>query len=67
MRDDFFVNAEQYKRANNNSFYVTIIIIVSGLFLTIFSLVQYGANIGRMANMYFYGGRWLWKKENLHV
>ena len=43
------MNAEQYKRANNNSFYVTIIIIVSGLFLTIFSLVQYGANIGRMA------------------
>ena len=43
------MNSEQYKRANNNSFYVTIIIILSGLLLTVFSLFQYGATIGRIS------------------
>ncbi|SFU81046.1 methyl-accepting chemotaxis protein [Butyrivibrio sp. M55] len=42
------MNAEQYKRANNNGFYVTIIIMLSGLLLTVFSLFQYGATAGRI-------------------
>ena len=43
------MNSEQYKRANNNSFYVTIIILLSGLFLTVFSVFQYGASVGRIS------------------
>lgn len=42
------MNAEQYKRANNNGFYVTIIIMLSGLLLTVFSVFQYGATAGRI-------------------
>ena len=42
------MNSKQYKRANNNGFYVTIIIMLSGLLLTVFSLFQYGATAGRI-------------------
>lgn len=45
------MNSEQYKRANNNSFYVTVIIMLSGLLLAIFSTFQHGATPGRMAIM----------------
>ncbi len=41
------MNSEQYKRANNNSFYVTIVIMVCGILLTVFSIFQYGPNLGR--------------------
>ena len=30
------MNAEQYKRANKNSYYVTIVILLSGIAMTIF-------------------------------
>ncbi|MCR5670779.1 MAG: methyl-accepting chemotaxis protein [Butyrivibrio sp.] len=43
------MNFEQYKRANNNSFYVTIIIIIAGLLITINSMVHSGPTIGRIA------------------
>ena len=46
---DYFMNSEQYKRANNNSFYVTIIIILSGFFLAVFSVFQSGVTPGRIA------------------
>ncbi|RKM61916.1 hypothetical protein D6855_00420 [Butyrivibrio sp. CB08] len=41
------MNSEQYKRANNNSFYVTIVIMISGIMMTVFSIFQYGPNLGR--------------------
>ncbi len=43
------MNAEQYKRANNNSFYVCIVIILSGLLMTIFSIFSEGMSGGKVA------------------
>ncbi len=43
------MNSEQYKRANNNSFYVTIVIILCGLLLAVFSIFQQGMTPGRLA------------------
>ncbi len=43
------MNAEQYKRANNSSFYVCIIIIVCGVLLTLFSILNSGSSIGSIS------------------
>lgn len=43
------MNAEQYKRANNNSFYVCLVIIAAGLFMTIFKAFNEGMSIGKIA------------------
>ncbi len=43
------MNAEQYKRATNNSFYVCVVILVSGLVLTIIKLFSAGVTPGRIA------------------
>ena len=43
------MNAEQYKRANNNSFYVCIVILVSGLVLTVVKMATAGVTFGRIA------------------
>lgn len=48
-KDDLYMNSEQYKRANNNSFYVIISIILVGLGITVFSILTKGANIGRIS------------------
>ena len=43
------MNAEQYKRANKNSYYVTIVILLSGLAMTVFNIVQEGMSAGKNA------------------
>lgn len=43
------MNAEQYKRANNNSYYVAMIIILSGLMITVNNIYQEGMSIGKIA------------------
>ena len=43
------MNAEQFKRANNNSFYVCIVILGSGLFLTIYKMISAAVTPGRIA------------------
>ncbi len=43
------MNAEQYRRANNNSFYVTIVILLSGVGITIFSMFREGISAGPIA------------------
>jgi methyl-accepting chemotaxis protein len=46
---NFLMNAEQYKRANKNSYYVTIVILLSGLAMTVFNIVQEGMSAGKNA------------------
>ena len=43
------MNAEQYKRANNNSFYVCVVILGSGLVLTLIKMFSAGVTPGRIA------------------
>ena len=43
------MNAEQYKRANNSSFYVCIIIILCGVVLAIYSVINDGTSAGNLA------------------
>jgi methyl-accepting chemotaxis protein len=43
------MNAEQFKRANNNSFYVCLVIIVGGILLTIFKIFSEGFGAGKIA------------------
>lgn len=43
------MNAEQFKRANTNSFYVCIVIIVSGLLISLYQLVSEGSSPGNIA------------------
>jgi methyl-accepting chemotaxis protein len=43
------MNAEQYKRANNNSFYVCAVIIAAGLLMTINDIYMQGMTIGNIA------------------
>ena len=43
------MNAEQYKRANNNSFYVCVVILGSGLILTLIKMFTQGVTPGRIA------------------
>lgn len=43
------MNAEQYKRANNNSFYVCAVIIAAGLLMTINDIYMKGMTIGNIA------------------
>lgn len=42
------MNAEQYKRANNNSFYVCMIIILGGLLLSVFKIFSEGFSGGKI-------------------
>ena len=46
------MNAEQYKRANNNSYYVTMVIILSGFALSVYNIVQEGMSTGKIAIMF---------------
>ena len=41
------MDAQQYKRANANSFYVSIITVVTGIVLTLLSLITKGFDIGK--------------------
>ncbi|MBO4456511.1 MAG: hypothetical protein J5802_02190 [Butyrivibrio sp.] len=41
------MNAEQYKRANRNSFYVSIIIVATGFIITLLSLLTKGFGTGK--------------------
>ena len=41
------MDAQQYKRANANSFYVSIITVVTGIVLTLLSLISKGFDIGK--------------------
>ncbi len=43
------MNAEQFKRANNNSFYVCLVIIVGGILLTFFKIFSEGFGAGKIA------------------
>ncbi len=43
------MNAEQYRRANSNSFYVTLVIIVVGAIITIANALQEGFNIANIS------------------
>ena len=43
------MNAEQYKRANNNNFFVCIVIMGAGLILTVIKMVTSGVTPGRIA------------------
>ena len=43
------MNAEQYKRANNNSYYVCLVIIAAGLLMTIFKAFNEGMSVGKVA------------------
>ncbi len=43
------MNADQYKRANNNSFYVCVVIIGSGLLMTLYKLFTSGVTLGRIS------------------
>ncbi len=42
------MNADQYRRANNSSFYVTLVILISGILMTIFTMVREGVTTGRL-------------------
>ena len=43
------MNADQYRRANSNSFYVCMVILITGLILAIADIVQNGAGIGNIS------------------
>ncbi|MBQ7615713.1 MAG: hypothetical protein IJU77_11760 [Butyrivibrio sp.] len=43
------MNAEQYRRANNSSFYVTIVILISGILMTVFKIFTEGMTGGKIA------------------
>ena len=43
------MNAEQYRRANRSSFYVCMVIILSGLGITIFNSFREGFSTGKLA------------------
>ncbi|MBP3197050.1 MAG: hypothetical protein J6N21_08605 [Butyrivibrio sp.] len=43
------MNAEQFKRANNNSFYVCLVIIAAGLLMTLFNAFTTGFTVGKIA------------------
>ena len=43
------MNADQYRRANNSSFYVTLVIIISGIAMTIFTAITEGFTGGKIA------------------
>ncbi len=43
------MNAEQYLRANKNSFFVCLIILISGLIMVVYNLVTKGPSIGRVS------------------
>ncbi len=43
------MNPEQYKRANNSSFYVCIVIFLSGLVITIYNLATEGSSPAKIA------------------
>ena len=42
------MNAEQYKRANRNSFYASIIIVAAGFFVTLISMINGGFSGGKV-------------------
>ena len=46
------MNAEQYRRANMNSFYVCMVIILSGLVMTLYGLFKDGASLGKIAILF---------------
>ena len=41
------MDAQQYKRANANSFYVSIFTVITGVILTLLSLISKGFDIGK--------------------
>ncbi len=43
------MNAEQYKRASNNCFYINAAVIVSGMLLTLFSIVTKSSSVSKIA------------------
>ena len=43
------MNAEQYRRANSSSFYVTLVILICGVLMTIYSILSVGFSIGKLA------------------
>ncbi len=43
------MNAEQYRRANNNSFYVCLIILISGIVMVIWNIFNSGPTFPRIA------------------